>query len=188
MILNFPVKLLLLTNFIPKLIKNTWMKSGTIKVLVTQEHDRAGPARGGTKWSCALAKMPCHNFYPYRLFIVNFDGNFRRWSLRFLITIKVWLWSVIGTIMFQLEILWRPHSFSLASTLQMYGDTHDDAHLYARKSRGILMISYSLWSWINWFSVSNEAATCTCMHRLKLVWNGPMMHITKESNQLGVAW
>ena len=51
MILNFPVKLLLLTNFIPKLIKNTWMKSGTIKVLVTQEHDRAGPARGGTMCS-----------------------------------------------------------------------------------------------------------------------------------------
>ena len=49
MILNFPVKLILLTNFIPKLVKNTWMKSGTIKLPVMQEHDRAGPARGGTK-------------------------------------------------------------------------------------------------------------------------------------------
>ena len=49
MILNFPVKLILLTNFIPKLVKNTWMKSGTIKLPVMQEHGRAGPARGGTK-------------------------------------------------------------------------------------------------------------------------------------------
>ena len=39
-----------------------------------------------------------------------------------------------------------PQFFSF-NTATVWGHTHDDAHWYARKSRGILMISYLLWSW-----------------------------------------
>ena len=54
----------------------------------------------------------------------------------------VWLWSAIKIIMFELEIPWGSRSF-LASTQQLWGHAHDDAHWYAQKSHGIL-ISYLL--------------------------------------------
>ena len=56
-----------------------------------------------------------------------------------------WLWSAIKIVMLELEILWGSHNF-LASTVTLWGHTHDDAHWYAQKSHGTLIISYLLWS------------------------------------------
>ena len=58
----------------------------------------------------------------------------------------VLLWSAIEIITFELEIPWGSRNF-LASTQQLWGHAHNDAHWYAQKSRGIIMISYLLWVW-----------------------------------------
>ena len=60
-------------------------------------------------------------------------------------TKKARLWLAIKTIMFKVE---SPHRFFSFNTATVWGHTHDDVHWYARKSRGILMISYLLCPWL----------------------------------------
>ena len=102
--------------------------------------------RGGTKWSRALTKVLCHHFYPHRLYIVNFDGDFQGQSLgipkqKRMTVISDWNYNVWAR-----DPSGTPQFFSF-NTANVWGHAHDDVHWYVQKSRGILMISYLLCMW-----------------------------------------
>ena len=90
---------------------------------------------------CVITFIP-----TIKLYIVNFDGDFEGNPLEFPSKTGMTVISNQNYNVWARDPLGIPQFFSF-NTATVWGHTHNDAHWYAQKSHGMLIILYLFWLW-----------------------------------------